>query len=141
MIYSAPLEEALHRLSKFLGCCLFVAHVEYNITHLGLLFILVWSNVTHMGTNKREITPYSMALAKAIESYGAEAGIKNPALAEKSGVPLSTLRKILKLQSVADFEQMRKLADALGIKLSDLVSRAESIAARTGLEDKESDIH
>ena len=88
-----------------------------------------------MGTNKREITPYSMALAKAIESYGAEAGIRNPALAEKSGVPLSTL------QSVADFEQMRKLADALGIKVSDLVSRAESIAARTGLEDKENDIH
>ena len=51
---------------------------------------------------------------------------RNPALAEKSGVPLSTLRKILKLQSVADFEQMRKLADALGIKVSDLVSRAES---------------
>ena len=94
-----------------------------------------------MGTNKREITPYSMALAKAIESYGAEAGIRNPALAEKSGVPLSTLRKILKLQSVADFEQMRKLADALGIKVSDLVSRAESIAARTGLEDKENYIH
>ena len=67
--------------------------------------------------------------------------LETPALAEKSGVPLSTLRKILKLQSVADFEQMRKLADALGIKVSDLVSRAESIAARTGLEDKENDIH
>lgn len=131
---------------------MFAAHVEYiithlgyfqirRVTHLGLLYVLIWSNVTHMGTNKREITPYSMALAKAIESYGAEAGIRNPALAEKSGVPLSTLRKILKLQSVADFEQMRKLADALGIKVSDLVSRAESIAARTGLEDKENDIH
>ncbi|WP_169240835.1 helix-turn-helix domain-containing protein [Bifidobacterium olomucense] len=94
-----------------------------------------------MGTNKREITSSSIALIRAIEAFEAEAGIRTPALAKESGIPLTTLRKILTLKSAVDYEQLRKISGALNIKVSELVARAEDIAARAGLEDKGGDIH
>lgn len=86
-----------------------------------------------MGTNGRKIGPYSEALKRAIESYEAEIGIKTPELSKRSGIPLSTLRKILTMKSVADFEQTQLIATALGIRASQLMARAEDIADRERL--------
>lgn len=54
--------------------------------------------------------------------------LKTPALAEESGVPKSTLRKILELNSVADYEQLRRLAEALRMPLSEIIDDAEKLA-------------
>lgn len=88
-----------------------------------------------MGTNKRKITKASIALALAIKRAAVLREMKIPGLAKKSGVPLSTLRKILANTSVADYEQLRDLADALDIQVSNLMEDAERIL-RNGDIDK-----
>lgn len=54
--------------------------------------------------------------------------IKTPALAKESGVPYGTLRRILELNSVADYEQLRRIAEALRMPLSEIVQDAENLA-------------
>lgn len=80
-----------------------------------------------MGTNKRQIGDASRALVLAVQSYMGLRDIRANGLAEKSGVPLSTLRKILQHRSVMDFEQLQKISLALGVEPSTLVAKAEQI--------------
>lgn len=54
--------------------------------------------------------------------------IRTPALAKESGVPYGTLRRILELNSVADYEQLRRIAEALRMPLSEIVEDAENLA-------------
>lgn len=54
--------------------------------------------------------------------------IRTPALAQESGVPYGTLRRILELNSVADYEQLRRIAEALRMPLSEIVEDAENLA-------------
>lgn len=54
--------------------------------------------------------------------------MKVPALAKESGVPYGTLRKLLELNSVADYEQLRRIAEALRMPLSEIVQDAENLA-------------
>ncbi len=54
--------------------------------------------------------------------------IKTPALAKESGVPYGTLRRILELNSVADYEQLRRIAEALRMPLSEIIEDAENLA-------------
>lgn len=54
--------------------------------------------------------------------------MKVPALAKESGVPYGTLRKLLELNSVADYEQLRRIAEALRMPLSEIIEDAENLA-------------
>lgn len=54
--------------------------------------------------------------------------MKTPALAKASGVPYGTLRRILELNTVADYEQLQKIADALRMPLSQIILDAEKLA-------------
>lgn len=54
--------------------------------------------------------------------------MKAPALAKESGVPYGTLRKLLELNSVADYEQLRRIAEALRMPLSEIIEDAENLA-------------
>lgn len=54
--------------------------------------------------------------------------IKGPALAEKSNVPYSTLRKIFDLNTVADYEQLHRIADALKMPLSQIIADADGLS-------------
>lgn len=56
-------------------------------------------------------------------------GFKTKSLAEDSKVPYGTLRRILELNTVADYEQMAKIADALHMPLSKIIEDAEKLAA------------
>ena len=49
-------------------------------------------------------------------------------IGETSGIPYGTLRKILELNTVADYEQMAKIADALHMPLSKIIEDAEKLA-------------
>lgn len=85
--------------------------------------------MSHMGTKAKQPTIGSKALSVAIKREMVTKGLKTPALARESGVPYGTLRKILELNTVADFEQLTKIADALHVMLSDLVKDSEDLAA------------
>ena len=81
-----------------------------------------------MATGKKIPTIESKALSIAIKRAMATREIKGPALAEKSGVPYSTLRKIFDLNTVADYEQLQKIAAALRMPLSQIVADSERLA-------------
>lgn len=80
-----------------------------------------------MPTGKKTATIESKTLSIAIKRAMAVRNIKTRALADESGVPYGTLRRILELNTVADYEQLRKLADALRMPLSSIIADAERL--------------
>lgn len=50
------------------------------------------------------------------------------ALAKISGVPYGTLRKIMDLNTVADYEQITKIANALHIPAEEIIKDAEALS-------------
>lgn len=81
-----------------------------------------------MATGKKVPTVESKALSIAIKRAMATREIKGPALAEKSGVPYSTLRKIFDLNTVADYEQLQRIAAALRMPLTSIIEDADRLA-------------
>ena len=81
-----------------------------------------------MPSGKRTPTIESKTLSIAIKRAMAVREIKTPALAKESGVPYGTLRRILELNSVADYEQLRRIAEALRMPLSEIIEDAENLA-------------
>lgn len=86
-----------------------------------------------MPTGKRIATIESKALSIAIKRAMVTRGFRPKALSEKSGVPYGTLRKILELNTVADYEQLRKIASALSMPLSGIIADAERLAIDPGV--------
>ena len=82
----------------------------------------------YMATGKKTPTIESKALTIAIKRAMATRSVKVPGLAKTSGIPYGTLRKILELNTVADYEQMAKIADALHMTLSKIIEDAEKLA-------------
>ena len=73
-------------------------------------------------------TVESKSLSIAVKRAMAARDIKTPALAKESGVPYGTLRRILELNTVADYEQLQKIATALRMPLSHIIADAERLA-------------
>lgn len=73
-------------------------------------------------------TVESKSLSIAVKRAMAARDIKTPALAKESGVPYGTLRRILELNTVADYEQLQKIATALRMPLSRIIADAERLA-------------
>ena len=86
-----------------------------------------------MPTGKKTATIESKTLSIAIKRAMAVRNIKTRALADESGVPYGTLRRILELNTVADYEQLRKLADALRMPLSSIIADAERLTKDAGV--------
>ena len=82
----------------------------------------------YMATGKKTPTIESKALTIAIKRAMATRSVKVPGLAKASGIPYGTLRKILELNTVADYEQMAKIADAPHMPLSKIIEDAEKLA-------------
>ena len=81
-----------------------------------------------MASAKKIPTIESKALSIAIKRAMVTRDMKVPALAKESGVPYGTLRKLLELNSVADYEQLRRIAEALRMPLSEIIKDAENLA-------------
>lgn len=81
-----------------------------------------------MASAKKIPTIESKALSIAIKRAMVTRDMKVPALAKESGVPYGTLRKLLELNSVADYEQLRRIAEALRMPLSEIIEDAENLA-------------
>lgn len=86
-----------------------------------------------MAAGSRKTTVESKALSIAIKRAMAIRGLKTPGLAKASSIPYGTLRKILELNTVADYEQLRKIAIALGVPLSAIVADSEKLVKDPGI--------
>lgn len=86
-----------------------------------------------MATGSKVPTIESKALSIAIKRAMVTRDLKPKSLAEKSGVPYGTLRKVLELNTVADYEQLRKISVALDMPLSEIVADAERLAVDPGV--------
>ena len=86
-----------------------------------------------MPTGKKTATIESKTLSIAIKRAMTVRNLKTRALAERSGVPYGTLRRILELNTVADYEQLRKIADALRTPLSAIIADAEQLTQDEGI--------
>lgn len=86
-----------------------------------------------MAAGSRKTTVESKALSIAIKRAMAIRGLKTPGLAKASSIPYGTLRKILELNTVADYEQLRKIAIALGVSLSVIVADSEKLVKDPGI--------
>ena len=85
-----------------------------------------------MPTGKKTATIESKALSIAIKRAMAVRDFKTRSLAIESGVPYGTLRRILELNTVADYEQLRKIAEALRMPLSSIIADAEHLQKTQG---------
>ena len=85
-----------------------------------------------MPTGKKTATIESKALSIAIKRAMAVRDFKTRSLAIESGVPYGTLRRILELNTVADYEQLRKIAEALRMPLSSIIADAEHLTKDAG---------
>ena len=86
-----------------------------------------------MPTGKKTATIESKTLSIAIKRAMAVRSLRTRTLAEESGVPYGTLRRILELNTVADYEQLRKIADALRMPLSTIIADAERLTQDEGI--------
>lgn len=80
-----------------------------------------------MASKAKIPTISSKSLTVAIKRAMTLRDIKPRALAEESGVPFGTLRRILELNTIADYEQLSKIAAALRLPVSSIVSDAEEL--------------
>lgn len=69
----------------------------------------------------------SKALSIAIKRAMTTRDMRGPALADASGVPYGTLRKILELNTVADYEQLQRISTALRTPLAQIIADAEEL--------------
>lgn len=97
-------------------------------------------SVSRLGHYKRDLSyPIDMAstakiptissksLTVAIKRAMALRDMRPRELAKASGVPFGTLRRILELNTVADYEQLSKISDALKLPISQIVQDAEDL--------------
>ena len=80
-----------------------------------------------MASTTKIPTIRSKSLTVAIRRGMALRDMRPRELADESGVPYGTLRRILELNTVADYEQLSKIANALRIPLSGIVTDAEEL--------------
>ena len=81
-----------------------------------------------MATGKKIPTIESKALSIAIKRAMATRELKVKSLAEKSGVPYGTLRRILELNTVADYEQLQRISTALRTPLAQIIADADELS-------------
>lgn len=97
-------------------------------------------SVSRLGHSKRNLSyPIDMAstakiptissksLTVAIKRAMALRDMRPRELAKASGVPFGTLRRILELNTVADYEQLSKISDALKLPISQIAQDAEDL--------------
>lgn len=75
----------------------------------------------------------NQATAKAIAAERAIADLTVRELSEKSGIPLSTLMRILGAEREIKVTQVDRLAQAFGIYPHEIIERAEAILGRQAL--------
>lgn len=70
----------------------------------------------------------SKALSIAIKRAMTTRDMRGPALADALGVPYGTLRKILELNTVADYEQLQRISTALRTPLAQIIADADELS-------------
>lgn len=93
----------------------------------------MWNIVPLMPAGRRQVGDLGSALAAELRSELARRQIKPGDLATMSGIPASTVSKLLNAATAVDVDQLARLGRTLGIEASELMRRAEfDLAARRG---------
>lgn len=79
-----------------------------------------------MGTNARDVDVLARAIAAELRAEQARQNVTLRALAERAGIPHSTLSKSLNELRVLDVEEFAKVCAALGIEPAVIFARAQA---------------
>lgn len=79
-----------------------------------------------MGTNKREQSAFSDAVARTVRAERAAARMTQAQMIEATGLSRSTLVRIESGAHVADTTEVAKICGALGLGLAEFFHRVES---------------
>lgn len=90
-----------------------------------MLRVQIWAIVPRMATNARSVTELTEALSREIRAERARQRRSQKEIYEDAGLSRSTFARIEAATRGLDFEQLIRVSDALGIKASELVRRAE----------------
>lgn len=82
-----------------------------------------------MGQNGRPVSKATAALAASIREAEGAADVSTAELSRRASIPYSTMRKIRSGGQSIDYEQLRRIAIALGVPAAKLAARAEEIEA------------
>lgn len=77
-----------------------------------------------MGTKPRTVRPAGQALAMVIKVLRRAAAVTRTFVAKNSAIPLSTYIKMENAESIIDYDNLVRIANALGVPLSSLVETA-----------------
>lgn len=83
-----------------------------------------------MPKKKRVIGPVGHALAAELRAEAARRSLLNKQLASLTGIPPSTVGKVLNADTVVDVDQLARLGEVFDVEPSELVRRAEEAAAK-----------
>jgi transcriptional regulator with XRE-family HTH domain len=92
------------------------------------------------GSSLHQVTTYPAIVGSLITQARIEAGLRQEELAERAGVPQSTLSRIERGSAHLTLNQLRKIAPALGRQPSQIVASAEDaelLLQMNGAEVKE----
>jgi transcriptional regulator with XRE-family HTH domain len=92
------------------------------------------------GSSPHQVTTYPAIVGSLITQARTEAGLRQEELAERAGVPQSTLSRIERGSAHLTLNQLRKIAPALGRQPSQIVASAEDaemLLQMNGAEVKE----
>jgi transcriptional regulator with XRE-family HTH domain len=71
-----------------------------------------------------ELTPLELAMARAIKGEAAYRDISKGELAQRSGIPMRTMRRYLSGERSITLGALARFADALGLTLDELIEKA-----------------
>lgn len=80
----------------------------------------------HVSTNARKIDKHTQLVAAELRAEAARRQFTQERLSELSGIPRSTVGKILAGNRAIDIREMAALANAMGIRPSSILERVES---------------
>lgn len=92
------------------------------------------------GSSPHQVTTYPAIVGSLITQARTEAGLRQEELAERAGVPQSTLSRIERGSAHLTLNQLRKIAPALGRQPSQIMASAEDaelLLQMNGAEVKE----
>ena len=92
----------------------------------GYLWVTGWAYRVHMATNSRQRSDWSDMVAAQIRAERAAADLTQREVMRRSGIAKSTYIRIEAGVHIADTTELARIAQALGVPLSELFRRVEN---------------
>ncbi|MFK0074687.1 helix-turn-helix domain-containing protein [Arthrobacter woluwensis] len=83
-----------------------------------------------MSSNSRHFGPFAQAVADELRGAVSRARMTQGELSKRTGLGAPTISKTLNGVRVADVEDVRRIAGALGLSANEIIAAAEALATR-----------